>query len=178
MTTMTMPMLATYPKPIALDRQQLATTIDAAIACAEACTACADACLSEDMVAELTKCIRTCTDCSDVCDTTFRVLSRHTGYDANITRALLDACRVACASCAWITPTSGVRRPCLRSASCACAAFNCSSAWRTAAASCSDSSSKSGALASMTWPRCTRSRSSRPATGARLARVHERSLVP
>jgi hypothetical protein len=55
----------------------------------------------------------------------------------------------------------------LRSASCACAAFNCSSPGAPPAASCSDSSSKRGALAAMTWPRCTRSRSSRPATGER-----------
>ena len=49
--------------------------IEACFERAQACTACADACLSEDMVAELTKCIRTCTDCADLCDTTGRVLS-------------------------------------------------------------------------------------------------------
>ncbi len=27
------------------------------------------------------------------------VLSRHTGFDANITRAILEACRLACAIC-------------------------------------------------------------------------------
>ena len=52
------------------------------------------------MVAELTKCIRTCLDCSDICATTARVLSRHTGYDANISRTLLEACAMACSSCA------------------------------------------------------------------------------
>jgi hypothetical protein len=51
-------------------------------ACGETCTACADACLSEDMVAELTKCIRTNLGCADICTTTGAVLSRHTGYDA------------------------------------------------------------------------------------------------
>jgi hypothetical protein len=54
----------------------------------------------EDMVAELTKCIRTDLDCADICAATGAVLSRHTGYDANITKSLLEACRVACASCA------------------------------------------------------------------------------
>jgi hypothetical protein len=54
--------------------------------CAQACTACADACLSEQNVADLAKCIRSNLDCADICDTTGRVLSRHTGYDANITR--------------------------------------------------------------------------------------------
>ena len=86
-------MLRTYPKDLGgVDREKLRDCIEACLDCAQTCTACADACLSEDMVAELTKCIRTCTDCSDVCDTTFRVLSRHTGYDANLTRAVLEAC--------------------------------------------------------------------------------------
>ena len=99
MTSTTLPMLETYPQAINLDRQQLAATIDALIACSEACTACADACLSEGMVAELTKCIRTNMDCADICATTSRVLSRHTGYDANISRTLLAACAMACRSC-------------------------------------------------------------------------------
>ena len=99
MTKTTMPMLEAYPASINLDRAKLAVTIDALIACAQACTACADACLSEKMVDELTKCIRTDLDCADICTTTARVLSRHTGYDANISRALLEACAVACRSC-------------------------------------------------------------------------------
>ncbi|MDP9417351.1 MAG: four-helix bundle copper-binding protein [Actinomycetota bacterium] len=94
-----MPMLETYPKDINLDRGTLAAAIEALAACSQACTACADACLSEDMVAELTKCIRTNLDCADICATTARVLSRHTGYDANITRSLLQACAAACKSC-------------------------------------------------------------------------------
>ena len=94
-------MLDAYPKDLGnIDRQKLTDCIHACFACGETCTACADACLSEDMVAELTKCIRTNLDCADICTATGTVLSRHTGYDANITRALLEACRVACASCA------------------------------------------------------------------------------
>jgi hypothetical protein len=99
MTTTIQPMLDTYPKDINLDRAKLAAAIDALIACGEACTACADACLSEDTVADLTKCIRTNLDCADICGTTARVLSRHTGYDANLTRGLLDACATACKAC-------------------------------------------------------------------------------
>lgn len=99
MTTTTMPMLETYPAEINLDRAKLAATIDALITCAEACTACADACLSESAVAELTKCVRTNMDCADICGTTARVLSRHTGYDANISRSLLEACATVCKSC-------------------------------------------------------------------------------
>ncbi|UKA68425.1 four-helix bundle copper-binding protein [Arthrobacter sp. FW306-05-C] len=93
-------MLETYPKDLGnVDRQKLADLIAACFECAQTCTACADACLSEDMVAELTKCIRTNLDCSDICATTGNILSRHTGYDANITRAVLEACAVACKAC-------------------------------------------------------------------------------
>ncbi|MDH6463620.1 hypothetical protein M2302_003815 [Micromonospora sp. A200] len=100
MASITRSMLETYPKSINLDRSKLAAAIDALNDCAQACTACADACLSEDMVAELAKCVRTNLDCADICATTARVLSRHTGYDANISRTVLDACAMAWPSCA------------------------------------------------------------------------------
>ncbi|MEN3609498.1 four-helix bundle copper-binding protein [Plantactinospora sp. ZYX-F-223] len=100
MTAATRPMLATYPGEINLDRDLLARSIDALLACAQACTSCADSCLSEADVAQLVKCIRTDLDCADVCSTTARVLSRHTGYDANLSRSLLEACATACRSCA------------------------------------------------------------------------------
>ena len=93
-------MLDTYPKDLGgIDRRKLVECIEACYACSQACTACADACLSEDMVAELTTCIRTNLDCADVCDATGRVLSRHTGYDANLTRSVLEACATACKAC-------------------------------------------------------------------------------
>ena len=79
MASTTTPMIDTYPAEINLDRRRLAATVDALIACSQACTACADACLSEQNVADLAKCIRGNLDCADVCSTTARVLSRHTG---------------------------------------------------------------------------------------------------
>lgn len=93
-------MLEQYPADITMDRDALARAIDAAIDCSQACTACADACLSEPDVASSTRCIRDDLDCADVCDTTSRVLSRHTGYDARLTRAVLQACIQACNTCA------------------------------------------------------------------------------
>ncbi len=95
----TVEMMNSHPAEINLDRDLLARTVDALVACSQACTACADACLSEEMVAELGKCIRSGLDCADICATTARVLSRHTGYDANLTRAQLEACIQACRSC-------------------------------------------------------------------------------
>ena len=90
-------LLDAYPKDLgSIDTHKLAECISACFDCAQACTACADACLSEDMVAELTKCIRTDLDCADICTTTGNILSRHTGYDANVTRAVLQACATVC----------------------------------------------------------------------------------
>ncbi len=86
--TQTEAMLDAYPADLGgIDKQALAACIDACLVCAQTCTACADACLSEEMVAELRKCIRTDLDCADVCAATGSVLSRHTGYDANLTGA-------------------------------------------------------------------------------------------
>jgi hypothetical protein len=93
-------MLDTYPKDLgSIDKEKLVACITACFECAQTCTACADACLSEDMVAELTTCIRTNLDCADICESTGRALSRHTGYDANVTRSFLEACATACKSC-------------------------------------------------------------------------------
>jgi hypothetical protein len=93
-------MLRTYPAGLGdVDRAALARCIDECLDCSQACSACADACLSESGVAGLVKCIRTCLDCADICDATGRVLSRHAGYDANLTRAALQACMTACRSC-------------------------------------------------------------------------------
>ncbi|WP_022916709.1 four-helix bundle copper-binding protein [Ruania albidiflava] len=92
-------MMNTYPAEISVDRDLLARTIDMLVACAQACTSCADACLSEETVTELRKCIRTNLDCADIYAATARILSRHTGYDANLTHAQLQACAQACESC-------------------------------------------------------------------------------
>ena len=98
--TATQRMLESYPRDLGrIDRPLLLACIEACFECAQVCTACADACLSEKMVGDLTTCIRTNLDCADICETTGRVLSRHTGYDAHITARMLDACAQACQSC-------------------------------------------------------------------------------
>ena len=96
----TIALLEQYPADITVDKQLLAAAIDAATRCAQTCTACADACLSERDVAETTRCIRDDLDCADVCAATSRVLSRHTGYDATLTCAVLQACVQASQTCA------------------------------------------------------------------------------
>ena len=93
------PLLDTHPRTFDVDAGLLAATIDALSDCAQACTACADDDLSEPDVAELVKCIRLCLDCADVCTATVRAISRQTGYDANVTRSLLEACATTCKSC-------------------------------------------------------------------------------
>ncbi len=99
--TDTADMLQSYPATINLDKSQLAEAIDTLMTCSQACTACADACLSEDPDAlpRLTRCIRDNLDCADVCDTALRVLSRHTGYGASVTRAVVVAAMQALRTC-------------------------------------------------------------------------------
>jgi hypothetical protein len=97
--TRTEPMLVSNPRAIRLDRHALAEAIDLIIECGETCTACADACLSEGDVAELATCIRVNMDCADVCNATARVLSRLNEDDGFVSRAMLDACALACWSC-------------------------------------------------------------------------------
>ena len=93
-------MLQTYPADLgSVDTQKLADCIAACFECAQTCTACADACLAEDTVAELTECIRKNLDCADVCAATGKALSRQTGNNAEVGRALVEACRTACKAC-------------------------------------------------------------------------------
>lgn len=92
-------MLEAHPWPGHVDREALAGCIEACVACAQTCDSCADACLSEDGVAELRKCIRLNLDCADICAATGRVLTRQTEYDAPVSKAQLEACRQACATC-------------------------------------------------------------------------------
>lgn len=93
-------MLDTYPRDFNVDKTLLARCIEACYQCDEACTACADDCLSEQgQVESLVKCIRLNLDCADICAATGRVVSRQTEYDANVTRAQLEACVAACKSC-------------------------------------------------------------------------------
>ncbi|MER7133013.1 four-helix bundle copper-binding protein [Streptosporangium saharense] len=100
MTTVVEAMLDTYPADLGgVDPDKLASCIETCVACAQACTACADACLAEPMVGRLTRCIRTNADCAVVCAATAAVLSRHTGFDVEVTLAVLNACATACRAC-------------------------------------------------------------------------------
>lgn len=92
-------MLDTYPRTFNVDAGLLARAIEALTECANTCTQCADACLAEEDVTSLVKCVRLNLDCADVCTATSRVISRQTEYDANLARAQLQACLVACRAC-------------------------------------------------------------------------------
>lgn len=92
-------MLHASPAAIGPDQQLLAECIRACVECAQTCTACADACLAEESVADLRRCISTDLSCADICDTTGRVLSRQAGFDADLVRAVLQACAQACRTC-------------------------------------------------------------------------------
>jgi hypothetical protein len=95
-------MIRSYPADLGgVDRDALIRCIEECMSCGQACTACADACLSEsdDQLPMLRKCIRADEDCADMCNATARLLSRHTGYDADVTRTVLQACITVCRSC-------------------------------------------------------------------------------
>jgi hypothetical protein len=99
-STSVRPMIDTHPAETGIDRALLARAVDAMTACASVCTTCADACLAEEMVADLRRCIRTDLDCADVCATAARVMTRQTGYEPEVSRAVVQACLVACRTCA------------------------------------------------------------------------------
>ena len=96
MTTTTMAMLNAYPTDLAVDKQLLTGCIEACTECAQASAACADADLSEQMATDLAKCARLNLDCADMCETTARVLTRQSGYDPDMMRAVLQACVQTC----------------------------------------------------------------------------------
>ena len=50
-------------------------------------------------MADLRSCITHNANCADICATTAAVLSRRTGYDPDVTRAVLEACAAACKAC-------------------------------------------------------------------------------
>ncbi len=89
-------MFAALPTGLGYDRDVLRACIEAGQDCAQAATSCADACLAEEMVEELIDCIRTLLNVADVCEATARVLSRRSGPDHTLARALLGACWTAC----------------------------------------------------------------------------------
>jgi hypothetical protein len=95
-TSLAEQMSAALPTPTGYDRDALRACIDACQDCARAATTCADACLGEEMVEELAGCIRTLLNVADVCEATGRVLSRRSGPDSALTKALLGACCSAC----------------------------------------------------------------------------------
>jgi hypothetical protein len=97
--TTTMAMLDAYPADSVLDKQLLTRSIDTCVECAQACTACADADMREQLISDLVKCAMLNLDCADVCDATARVLTRQTGYDPDMIRAVVQACVQACKVC-------------------------------------------------------------------------------
>lgn len=83
-----------------IDQGRLLACMQACLECSQTCTMCADACLAEDMVAELRACIRTNQDCAAICAATAEVLARLTAANADVLRALVEACMTACSACA------------------------------------------------------------------------------
>jgi len=93
-------MLLAYPGKLEhFDQDELVLCVQECLNCAQTCTACADACVAEPNATELARCVSVCLDCADVTLTGARILSRQTGYDANVVAALLRACDEVCRTC-------------------------------------------------------------------------------
>jgi hypothetical protein len=93
-------MMNSTAAPTGFAPDDLAACIADCLDCAQTCTACADACLGEEHVDLMIACITTDLNCAAVCTATAAVLSRQTAYQAAVSLAQLEACRVACGACA------------------------------------------------------------------------------
>lgn len=93
-------MLQTHPNQGLINKEMFAACIRECFECAQACTACAAACLSERDVEQLVACIRMNHNCADVCIATGRVLARPTEPEWGLLYNQLQACIVACQTCA------------------------------------------------------------------------------
>lgn len=100
MTENILRMQESNPARIDIDQRVLTHCVAACMEWSQICVACADACLAEGMVEQLRSCITTNLTCADVRASTERVLSRHTGYAGQVTRAVVEACARACSACA------------------------------------------------------------------------------
>ena len=98
MTTDAATILHAYPAGLAgIDEDALVRCLQECLNCASAATSCADACLAGP--AELARCVGTALVCADVAETAARTVSRLSGRDAAVVRAILVACVEACRSC-------------------------------------------------------------------------------
>lgn len=92
-------LLDSYGHTDGLDKDVLASAIEAMNDCAQACTADVDADLSEHDLADMVKCIRLCLHCADVCTAAAGVASRPGEYEAEVLGPLLEACVASCRTC-------------------------------------------------------------------------------
>jgi hypothetical protein len=83
-----------FPAQVA-DDEPSGAWVDALVACARQCMARADSCLAQDRYQDLAECIAAALRCADICQATAWAVTRDTGNTA-LTRAMLDACAMAC----------------------------------------------------------------------------------
>lgn len=93
-------MIGTHPDVKGNVNDALIRCIEACLDCAQTCTACADACLAESGVQDLRQCIRLNLDCADICAATASMASRRTGSNEKLLRQVVEACSLACGTCA------------------------------------------------------------------------------
>lgn len=91
-------MIRDHPDVGANYNEALGEAVKHAMYCAAICNSCADACSAEEM--DMRRCIRLCSDCSDVCEATSRVAMRRTSSNVPLIKHMLEACILACETCA------------------------------------------------------------------------------
>ena len=82
-----------------IDEDALIICIQRTLDCAQVCTACADACVAEPDAPHLGRCIGAALNCGELAVVAMRVLSRPAAYDAEVTRAVLQAFVAASRAC-------------------------------------------------------------------------------
>ncbi|OLB80734.1 MAG: four-helix bundle copper-binding protein [Actinobacteria bacterium 13_2_20CM_2_71_6] len=93
-------LLNAYPAALPpIDRDALVLCVQECLNCTQASTACADACLADLGRVDLARCTSAALDCADLTGVTVRMVTRQTGYDAELLRAVLQACIEACRAC-------------------------------------------------------------------------------
>jgi hypothetical protein len=92
-------MLRTHPGVRGTVSGPLVASIEECLTCAQTCTSCADACLAESSVEHLRQCIRLNLDCADICFAAAALLTRRTGSNPPVLRAMLELCAFACRVC-------------------------------------------------------------------------------
>ena len=93
-------MINAHPQAPVIDGAVLCETVEALLACGQACAVCADACLAEPGAPALAPVIRAALDCGDLCQVAARIASRQQPTEVVLLARIIELAAVACDLCA------------------------------------------------------------------------------